>query len=296
MLRTVAFLLFALTVFAKEKYNLAICALFKNEAKYLKEWIEYHRLIGVDHFYLYDNGSKDLPFAMRAVGPYLKKKVVTLTQWPDLLPLESAQEAFKWALSTQITAYENALKIKAEKETKWLIFLDVNEFLVPSGEKSLLEILEEHEDTPGIAITARAFDASQIDTLPAKKLVIESVDLTALPEKNPQITVSKVLFQPKKAVGFYWFPYTPRLKEDQAPFQIAEQELCLNTYVDRHMGYLGRKKVRKGKLNVDPRSLPKEKLDEALREGYEIEDPERPIYRFVPQVLERVKSPSRYFE
>ena len=28
-----------------KKYNLSVCALFKNEAGYLKEWIEYHKLI-----------------------------------------------------------------------------------------------------------------------------------------------------------------------------------------------------------------------------------------------------------
>ncbi|KIC71464.1 hypothetical protein DB44_DM00010, partial [Candidatus Protochlamydia amoebophila] len=31
-------------------YDLSVCAIFKNEAPYLKEWIEYHRLIGVKHF------------------------------------------------------------------------------------------------------------------------------------------------------------------------------------------------------------------------------------------------------
>ena len=25
---------------------------------YLKEWLEYHQMVGVDHFYLYDNGRE----------------------------------------------------------------------------------------------------------------------------------------------------------------------------------------------------------------------------------------------
>lgn len=282
--------------FPNEKYNLVVCALFKNEAKYLKEWIEYHRLIGVDHFYLYDNGSKDLPFAMRALGPYLKKKIVTLTHWPDLLPLEEGDNAYKWALTTQISAYENALKLKAEKEAKWILFLDVNEFLVPVGGKSVLEILKEHEEDSALSLVSYAFNASQIDTLPANKLVIESVDMTDFPEKNPQIVVTKTIFKPKKCIGFYWFPYTCRLEDDQEPFSIGESELRINTYVDRHTGYLNRKKTVKGKLEIDSRSLSKEKIQQALKDGYEIEDQERPIYRFIPQVLERVKAPNKYFE
>jgi len=38
---------------------LSICTIFKNEARYLREWIEFHRLVGVDHFYLYENRSED---------------------------------------------------------------------------------------------------------------------------------------------------------------------------------------------------------------------------------------------
>lgn len=36
-----------------------MCRIFKDEAPYLEEWIEYHRLVGVDRFYLYDNNSSD---------------------------------------------------------------------------------------------------------------------------------------------------------------------------------------------------------------------------------------------
>ena len=41
------------------KYDLAVVAIFKNEAPYLCEWLGYHLLAGVEHFYLYDNDSSD---------------------------------------------------------------------------------------------------------------------------------------------------------------------------------------------------------------------------------------------
>ena len=41
------------------KYKVSICAIFKNEAKYLREWIEFHKIVGVEHFYLYNNFSTD---------------------------------------------------------------------------------------------------------------------------------------------------------------------------------------------------------------------------------------------
>lgn len=42
-----------------QKQFLAVCVIIKNEARYLAEWIVYHQLVGVDHFYIYDNNSED---------------------------------------------------------------------------------------------------------------------------------------------------------------------------------------------------------------------------------------------
>jgi hypothetical protein len=39
--------------------DLAIAAVFQNETRWLQEWVEYHLLIGVQHFYLYNNLSRD---------------------------------------------------------------------------------------------------------------------------------------------------------------------------------------------------------------------------------------------
>ena len=38
---------------------LAVCAIYRNEAPYLREWIEFHRLVGVERFFLYNNESTD---------------------------------------------------------------------------------------------------------------------------------------------------------------------------------------------------------------------------------------------
>lgn len=45
----------------KESYkdNLSFVAIVKNEGPYIKEWIEYHKMVGVDRFYIYDNESTD---------------------------------------------------------------------------------------------------------------------------------------------------------------------------------------------------------------------------------------------
>lgn len=62
------------------KYELAIVAILKNEGPYVKEWIEYHLIAGVDHFYLYDNGSLDN--LKQEMQPYIDADVVTYTFMP----------------------------------------------------------------------------------------------------------------------------------------------------------------------------------------------------------------------
>lgn len=51
------------------KIKLAICVIVKNEAPYMKEWIDYHRLVGVEKFYVYDNESTDS--LLSVLAPYI---------------------------------------------------------------------------------------------------------------------------------------------------------------------------------------------------------------------------------
>jgi glycosyltransferase involved in cell wall biosynthesis len=66
--------------------HLAICAIFKNEAPYLREWIEFHRLVGVEQFHLYQNRSDD--GYQSVLQPYIQEGLVQVTEWPELPPCQ----------------------------------------------------------------------------------------------------------------------------------------------------------------------------------------------------------------
>lgn len=271
-------------VYAKpKKHNLSICAVFRNEAPYLKEWIEYHRLIGVDHFYLYNNNSVDR--FREVLNPYIKQGIVSLVQWPDRLGTLIDKYPFMWTLSTQIPAYENAAGWRTPKETKWLAFVDIDEFLVPADGNTIIEILERHDESPGVVLPIICFDASSVDTLPKRTLIIETVELTAPPELNVQNRIEKMIFKPDYCRGFTCSPYRCLFKDGLPIVNLGMHEIRINRYVDRNKGGV---RSRKGKLSVDNRLLSESEMKYLLEADYEIEDQDRTIFRFVPELFMRM--------
>lgn len=122
------------------KYKISLCLIFKNEASFLKEWLDYHLTIGIDHFYLYNNNSDDNYY--NVIQPYIDKGLVTLVNWPYN---HSQFKAYKHC-------YENY-----RKETNWLSFLDADEFFVPKYAETIEDWLKPFDKYPAINIHWRMF-------------------------------------------------------------------------------------------------------------------------------------------
>ena len=57
--------------------TVCLAAILKYEEPFLDEWIVYHRMLGIDHFYLYDD-NPDFPLR-DFLKPY--KEFVTVVNW-----------------------------------------------------------------------------------------------------------------------------------------------------------------------------------------------------------------------
>ncbi|MBI2743536.1 MAG: glycosyltransferase family 92 protein [Chlamydiales bacterium] len=268
-----------------KKYNLSVCAIFKNEARYLKEWLEYHLLVGVDHFYLYSNNTVDR--SPNILKSYIKKGIVTLVYWPDFLGEVDEENAYKWALSTQIPVYENAIHCTAKNETEWLAILDISEFLVPIQSMKLTDLLEQYSEYPGVTLRSDFFDASRIDIVPKRNLVIETVEMIGKPEMNIQKSVEKTIFKPALVTSFSWAPYKCNFIDEKEAIALNGSDVRINHYANRYMGYLQFTAAR-NKLYIDNRMLSDSRTRELLQGNYEIEDQERVIHRFIPEMLKRM--------
>ena len=61
--------------------RVAICCLIRRGNKYVREWIEHHKSIGIDHIFLYDNnrdGEEDL---LSEIKDFVVDGFVTIVEW-----------------------------------------------------------------------------------------------------------------------------------------------------------------------------------------------------------------------
>jgi hypothetical protein len=61
------------------KHFLVGCILFKNEEKYIKEWLVYHQIAGFDHMYMYNHMSSD--HSLQVLQPFVDQGFVTVLPW-----------------------------------------------------------------------------------------------------------------------------------------------------------------------------------------------------------------------
>jgi hypothetical protein len=135
--------------------DLAFCAVFRDEAPYLDEWIQFHLGQGVSHFFLYDHESRDNYHAVLA--PWQSKGVVTL---------------LKVKGKTQEETYTHCLK-RARKKFKWLGYLDIDEFIFSPGGRSLPEVIVGYSNFAAVFVFWRVFGTSNRQ-FKGKRGVIES--------------------------------------------------------------------------------------------------------------------------
>lgn len=141
----------------KKKYYIAICTIFKDEAMTIKEWIEYHKLIGVDHIYLYNNQSTDN--YLDIITPYIKDNFITLVNWNYPPP-------------AQVSAYQH-FRDSFWDETNWITFIDIDEYLCPKRVLNLKDWLTKYENFPSLTIYWKMFGSSGILDFNTNKLLTE---------------------------------------------------------------------------------------------------------------------------
>jgi glycosyltransferase involved in cell wall biosynthesis len=191
---------------------LSICAIFKDEAPYLPEWIEFHRLVGVERFFLYDNGSTD--GGQEVLEPWVRTGVVSVAECS--IPLGEGGQGW---------AYADALR-RARGRTRWLAFIDLDEFLFSPGPARLPDVLRDYERHPAIVVNWQVYGSSG-QAAASADLVIERFVRRAQTRwvRNRRV---KSIVDPQRAVrpiGPHFFAYKDgalAVTEDHEPVRVIE--------------------------------------------------------------------------
>ena len=141
-------------------HDLAVVAILKNEAPYLKEWIDYYLAAGVDHFYLYDNDSPDNQREVAA--PYVKAGLVDYFSMPGK--------------AMQYIAYSDAVN-RFKFQCRYMTFIDGDEFIYPKTNRNIVEVVDEilshAPNAAGLAIHWQCFGSNGHDKADYSRGVLE---------------------------------------------------------------------------------------------------------------------------
>lgn len=242
-----SFIFCCMQVSADYRYELSICAIFKNEAPYLREWIEFHRLVGVRHFVLCSHNSTDE--FKEVLKPYIRKGIVEL-QVLSNDPDESVQH---FNNDVQCPFYSRSLE-KLRGVSKWVAFIDSDEYLFPSSGGTLTDVLRDYEAFGGVCVNWQMFGTSYVSKIEPGELQIERLIACSNPQSSANIHVKSIV-RPERALKFenpHFALYLPgffQVNTDSIPFvgpyspYIQVGRLRINHYWTRDEFYYWTHKV-----------------------------------------------------
>lgn len=172
------------------RYQLSVIAIFQNEDRFLKEWIDFYRVMGVEHFYLFNNISDDNYLAV--LQPYIDQGMVELFDWPYASRPGSESD---WT-RIQSSAYRQGLD-SARGQSKWAALVDTDEFMFPRQEVNLVEFLKNYEECSSVLVNWQVFGTSNVAKIPDNQLMIETLLMQSAVDAEMN-TFCKSLVRPEK--------------------------------------------------------------------------------------------------
>lgn len=264
--------------------ELTIVALFQDEAPFLKEWIEFHRMMGVGRFVLIDDRSTDDYESV--LRPYVEAGVVEFHVFP--CPPE-LQEGRKW-IEFQRSVLQACLD-QLRGVSRWLALVDIDEFLVPAAAEDLLTFLRDHEHLGGIYVRWEPFGTSYVDRLSDTDLVterlttkwryIEGYDMLGKSIVKPHRVARVDIHRCELLPGFEYLDSNPAMASAEAPIR-------LNHYWARDEHFLFTKKLPRT-CRVKGWTLDSDGIEYFRNLFNDVED--AGMHRFLPELRRRVFEP-----
>jgi hypothetical protein len=256
------------------RYYLALTAIFRNEARFLTEWIEYYILQGVEHFYLYNHLSEDN--YQEVLQPYIESGIV------DLYHIDNVPTSLKdWLENIQTKTYRDTIKTVSDY-VEWLIICDTDEFFVPISKYKLSDFLKDYDDVAALSANWQLFGTNNIIRIQPNELMIEKITKSSSFEYRKNDKFVKTIAKPRYIENIK-DPHFPLLKfgyaqvnENKQYFfgslspSISMNLIKVNHYHNRDRDFFEQEKLRR--RVYDPLLLlTKEQQEELLREYIKVD-------------------------
>lgn len=129
------------------QYECSVCMIIKDDNEYLEEWLRWHIGQGVEHFYIYDHGSRE-PIAQFMAGmPEKIREKVTVIPF-------GGRHRF-----AQHDAYNHCLR-HYRTQSKWIGFIDSDEMVRVKDGTPLPQFLKRYEPYAGLFIGWITYNAN----------------------------------------------------------------------------------------------------------------------------------------
>jgi len=261
-------------------YDLAIGCVFQNEAPYLKEWIEFHKMVGVRHFVLVDDASSDDYVSI--LQPYLDSGEVELVQRPCPDGLRgSGWPQYQCAVHAALVDHLRGV-------ARWLGLVDIDEFIVPMSHANVPDFLNEYEDYGGVYIRWEPFGTSHLAKLSPGELMTRQLELKWRFRKGHQM-LGKSIVKPHRVLhanihqcellgGFPYFDSNPGMQNEMPLIKIHH-------YWSRDEAFLFTRKLPRT-ARIKGWEIDRERIEYFRLLFNDV--PDRTMARFAPELHSRV--------
>lgn len=139
--------------------GVAIALCVKNEARYIAEWVRFHRAVGVCHFIVYDNGSTD--GTCKVLRGELTQDQLTVIPWAGKLTATKANQL----IDSQVLAFAHAI-LNFGGQFWRIAFIDADEFLLPRAGETIEQALSVAGSFPNISLPWHMFGTNGHQQMP----------------------------------------------------------------------------------------------------------------------------------
>ena len=200
-------------------YYASICAIAKDENENLREWVLYHFAIGFEHIVIYDNNSKN-PIK-NFLSEFVSKGLITIFD----LDMDNAQ---------QLSAYVHCLN-EWGKNSYWIAFIDVDEFIVPINKNDIKDVLDDYRDYGGLGLAWKMFSSNGHVSRPKGRIIENYSNVIEVNGHIKSIVRPELTVRPLSPHHFLYKNGYYCVNEDYIPitnffsYPLSEK-ICINHY------------------------------------------------------------------